>query len=353
MSGTLMAQFHFRVRAAAGAVMSSKLDGAMYQSLNALVIRPYNLISIGSRPVCFFIFVGLALANSWGCRAVQKSASRRSAQCQALCAEARAARERGNQSLANECLNEALRQKPSDLETRRRLAETMWNNGRRAEAATQYATLHDEYPRDEKLAARLAVMQWESNQRVAASKTAAATLQLDPHSKEAWLVKARSEAENGDLDGSLASYYRLSQLAPDDLTTLIELGELHLRRGHPDQACPLFKSAMTHVQATPEQKVETEWLLGVAYSRCERWCEAIDILERVIASKNDSADDWCFLGWTRLQAGDLPGAKSALAHAEQSDPSSLTVRKLAKLLKSPSDSAITHRQVSSQTEVQE
>jgi predicted Zn-dependent protease len=171
-------------------------------------------------------------------------------------------------------------------------------------------------------------------------------LQLDPQSKEAWLIKARAETERGELDDALVSYLRLSQAAPDDLIAQVELGELHLKRGHPDRACPLFRSALIHPQATAQQKIEMEWLLGVAYAKSERWSEAIEVMDRLIATRNTTADDWCFLGWTRMHAGDLAGAQSALQHAELAEPDSLAVRRFARQLTTLSQTSSHSRQVS-------
>lgn len=295
--------------------------------------------------LCGLLFLlALILVGLSGCKTLQSRSSQRSSQCDALCAQARAARDAGNPERANEFLNEALRQQPSDLETRRRLAETMWTNGRHSEAISQFISLREEYPDDSRLAARLAILQWESNQHVAASRSAVEALRLDPHSKDAWLIKARGQVEQGELDAALSSYLRLSQEAPDNFTTLVELGELHLKRGQADRACPLFRTAMMHPQATVQQKIETEWLLGVAYAKSERWSEAIEVMDRLILVRDSTADDWCFLGWTRMHGGDWAGAESALMRAEQAEPDSVAVRRFSRQLKSTSSP---NRQVSS------
>ena len=292
--------------------------------------RPLTMVLGRYRRATWSVMLGFALCELCGCQAILNRASRRSAECQALCAQAREAREAGNDVRANEFLNAALRQQPSDVETRRKLAETMWKNGRQVEAVAQFAALREQYPDDARLASNLAMMQWETNQRLAASKTAIDALSLDSRAEEAWLVKARAENERGDLDDALASYLRLIQIAPGDLTALVELGELHLKRGHPERACPLFRTALADPHATAQQKIETEWLLGIAYAKIERWSEAVEVLDRLILVRDSTPDDWCFLGWTRMQGGDLAGAESALHHAEQIDPDSLAVRRFTR-----------------------
>ena len=264
-----------------------------------------------------------------GCQSFQKRVSQRAANCGALCAQAREAEERGNPDQASALINEALRQKPSDLETRRQLAETMWNNGRHTEAVQEYLRLCAEQPKDAKLAARLAVMQWDANQPAAAARTAEWVSRLDPQSKDAWLIKARSEVATGQLDTALLSYIRLSQIAPDDLSVLVELGELHLKRGHPDRACPLFRTALENSRVTSDKRGQIEWLLGVAYARSERWSVALSVLESAMPHRNATSEDWCLIGSTRLQCGDVSGARSDLERAFRCDPKSKAAGELA------------------------
>jgi tetratricopeptide (TPR) repeat protein len=325
--------------------MSQNHDHAMFQLLSSCKHWPAKTHNCTSRLFVGLCSVGLLFSCQPGCQALQKRALRRSAQCEALCAQARAAREAGNTDQANECLNAAIRQHPSDLETRRQLGETMWNSGRKVEALQEFTALRELYPNDARLASRLAVMEWESNQRLAASKTAIDALSLDPQSKEAWLIRARAEAERGELDDALASYLRLSQIVPNDLNVQLELGELHLKRGHPDRACPLFRAAMIQPHATPQQKVDAEWRLAIAYAKCDRLAESTEIMERLIVQRQSTADDWCFLGWTRMQSGDVAGAQAALKQAEEVEPDSLAVRRFSRQLRASSQSASHHQAV--------
>lgn len=276
---------------------------------------------------------------------MQKRISQDSAKCGALCAQAREARERGNAEQANQYINEALKQKPSDIETRRQLAETMWNSGRRREAVEEFAALLSQQPKDARLASRLAMMQWETNRRVEAAETAEVVLKLDQQSKDAWLIRARHQVAKHEFDEAMSSYIHLSQLAPDDVIPMIELAELHLKRGHPDRACPLFRSAMQHPATTPEQHAEIEWLLGIAYTRSQRWSLAVPVLEHAISRRKASAEEWCFLGWTRLQSGDVTGAQSDLQRAFQCDPNSSSARSLADQLEASVESVTAHNRV--------
>ncbi len=317
--------------AAEGAVMSPNHDGAISRSFIHEIHRRDPL-----RTEMLRLLMVFALLVT-GCQSLQKRTSQESASCGALCTRAREAREQGNSDQANQYINEALRQKPSDVETRRQLAETMWTTGRRTEAVTIYKSLCEQQPKDPKLSARLTLMLWENDQHAEAAIAAMSVLELDPQSKDAWLIKARNETEAGQLDEALASYIRLSQFAPDDLTTLIELGDLHLKRGHPDRACPLFRSALQHPQSI-HQRAEIEWKIGVAYARSQRWSVAVPVLERAISQRTASAEDWCLLSWTRMQSGDLSGAQLDLQRALERDPGSKEAKKIAQQLEASLES---------------
>ena len=276
-----------------------------------------------------------------GCQSMQRRTSQQSAKCGALCARAREAREQGNMDQADRYINEALREMPNDRETRRQLAETMWKTGRRAEAVEEFIALHEQQPKDAALTARLALMQWETNRRQEAAEMAMSALKLDPHSKDAWLIRARHEVSQGQFDEALNSYIQLSQLAPDDLIPMVELAELHLRRGYPERACPLFKTALQHPQTTAEQHSTIEWSLGIAYARSHRWALAVSALDRAIGRREASAEDLCLLGWARMQSGDLAGAQSELRKAFECDPKSSAARTLADQLDASLDSVAT------------
>lgn len=281
------------------------------------------LQQLASVSVIFLIVTGA------GCQSIQKKLTQDSSRCGALCAKAREARELGNADQADQFIDEALRQKPADFDTRRQLAETMWTSGRRAEAVNIYSELYSQQPKNAKLAERLAVMLWEIDQHNKAANLAAIVLQSIPQSKEAGLIKARMEVVEGKLDEGLVSYLQLSQLAEDDFTIATELGQLHLRRGHPDRACLVFHGAMQNSELTAKQKSELEWHLGVAYAGCERWSQALTPLEHGIDRSHASAEDWCLLSRAKLETGDVSGAQENLVRAFTCDPMSNDARRLS------------------------
>lgn len=270
--------------------------------------------------------VGLCL-TSFGCSTLSQRFSRRSEKCGSLCEQSRTAREQGWPDQADLLLNEAIRQKPADVETRRQLAESLWEAGRRDAALAEYAELVQLQPDDAGLQTRLAEIYWIQGNLAAAGRMAETVLQLDPNSTYALLVKARVEAAQGQYEHAVATYIRLIQLSPEGLEVRQQLAEVHIRRGHPDQACPLLRDAMQLAQITPEQRADAEWRLGLAYAAAERWTDAARHLGHSIEQREASDRDWQCLAAAKVLSGqDAEGAKAMARLASlQSDPNASTV----------------------------
>ena len=257
-----------------------------------------------------------------GCAAIQQRITRRSEKCGSLCEQAREARAQGWPDQAELLLDEAIRHRPKDAETRRQLAEAMWEAGRHAEALDELSELVQLHPHDAQLRTRQATLLWNNKNRAAAAQAADVALRLDPQSIDALFVKARSDAVRGKYEDALASYVRLLQLAPDRLDVRFELAEVHIQRGHPDQACPLLRDSLPTAPSTGEQRTEAEWRLGLAYAAAERWTDAANYLGRAIEQREASDRDWQCLAAAKSLAGQDAGgvrAMARLASARQPD----------------------------------
>ncbi len=266
------------------------------------------------------------LALTWlsvspiGCAAIQQRISRRSEKCSSLCEQAREARIQGWPDQAELLLDEAIRHRPKDAETRRQLAEAMWEAGRRDEALAELSELVQLHPHDAKLRTQQATLLWNDQNAAAAARSAEVALRLDPQSIEALFVKARADAARGNYEDALAAYVRLLQLAPDRLDARFELAEVHIQRGHPDQACPLLRDALPTAPSPCEQRAEAEWRLGLAYAAAERWTDAANYLGRAIEQREACDRDWqCLAAAKSLSGQDAEGvrAMARLASARQ------------------------------------
>ena len=262
------------------------------------------------------MFVGAS-----GCSALQERMTRRSEKCSSLCDQARKAREQGWPDQAELLLNEALNNRPKDAGTRRQLAEALWRGGRQDDALAELAALVQLHPRDVKLRSQQATYLFENKNLTAAALAAEQALRLDPNSTDALFVKARVDSARGELEPALASYILLTQLVPERLDAKLELAEVHIRRGNPDQACPLLRDATQQPQATREQLADAEWRLGLGYAAAERWADAAATLGRAIEHRNASELDWECLATVRAFAGEDIGGVQAMARmASASQP---------------------------------
>jgi tetratricopeptide (TPR) repeat protein len=227
-----------------------------------------------------------------GCSAVRRQIAERRQTCDALCQQAKNAKNEGWPDQADLLLNEAVRQRPDDLESRRQLAEALWECGRQQEAIAEYRELIQVYSRDLRLHQRLAVMAWSVGEHGEAARAAERALRLDPTCTEALLVKARSEAFRRDFDAAMSTYIRLSRAAPNMIEAKLELAEVHVERGYSNQACTVLRDVLAESQLTPEQRADAEWKLGLAYASEDRWQEAATHLSNSIEKRDSSNTDW-------------------------------------------------------------
>ena len=263
------------------------------------------------------LFAGCALI---GCSAMRRQCAERREACDALCQQARNAKNEGWPDQADLLLNEAVRQRPDDIETRRHLAEAMWDCGRQQDAIAEYRELVEGHPGDARLHQRLAVMSWAIGQRELAAQSADRALRLDPMAVEALLVKARSEAARREFDSAVAWYIRLSRAAPDLIDAKVELAAIHVERGHSHQACTLLRDVVAQTKLTPAQKADFEWKLGLAYAAADRWTEAAAHLASSIEQRDATSGDWQMLATAKALAGQETAgiqSKAILASARQ------------------------------------
>lgn len=259
-----------------------------------------------SRSVPFWVRAGIVVLTGMGlsgCSTFRKQIAERRETCDAYCKRARAAKNEGYPDQADLLLNEAVRQRPDDLETRRHLAESLWECGRQRDALLEYRELAEKHPRDARIHQRLAMIYWTLGQADLAARHAESALRLDPHSVDALLVKARAEAAGEDFDTAVATYIRLTRAAPDLVSAKLELAEVHVQRGYSHQACAVLRDVISQPSLPAELKAETEWKLGLTFAAADRWSEAANYLGIAIERRNSTAADWQFLMTAKLLAG--------------------------------------------------
>ena len=241
-------------------------------------------------------------------------AERREA-CDTLCQKARTAKNEGWPDHADLLLNEAVRQRPDDLEARRQIAETMWDCGRPQESIAEYKELIQLHPKDARLHQRLAVLSWTVGQQDQAAQAAEQALRLDPTSPEALLVKGRAEVARKEFDNAVATYIRLVRAAPDLIEAKVELAEVHVERGHSRQACALLREVIALPKLSPILKNDAEWKLGLTYASADRWAEAATHLGNSMPNREASAADVAALSPFGSATADIASAVAAMPAA--------------------------------------
>ena len=284
------------------------------------------------REACAGVYLLLGLAGVVlvpGCAWVRAQAQHRSEECNQLCDKAAAARQAGKSAQADALLNAAIKKSPSDSDTQRQLADTLWEAGRRSESLKIMERLADDNPQDVRFVIRLAGRLIELERFSEALPRLQAVLSTDPHNFSALELKAKIESQQGDLDAALASYQRLCHQKSVSVSTLLALGELYLQRNQPDRAAPLFRMALVDSHATAADHLRAQWQLGVAYYQAERWSEAVEQLSQAAGRREMNADEWHMLGICQFRSGDLPAARQSLNEAFNLRPNHLPSRELS------------------------
>jgi len=271
-----------------------------------------------------------------GCSWARHQLSQRAEDCEALCLQARAARERGQDDQARRLVDEAIRRGPTDTESKAALAEALWSDGRRDAALNQLGQVLAENPGDVRLACQRAEWLQSVGQTEAAWQAAVEALSQDPAQPTALRVKARCELAQGKQEEALSTLHRLAQANPDDVSAALELAELQLARGAGTRAAPILRDILQRPWLTCEQRDQADWLLGRSYMVSERWDEAEDQLSRVIDRRPPAAGDWYLLAEACHQSGNLASSERALQKALELDPDHRASRQLAAALQQES-----------------
>lgn len=292
--------------------------------------------SATSQTVTIGLLALLVIVVTPGCASIRQRLSCRSSECSQLCDEARSARDAGRTDDANLYLEEALRRRPTDDETRLQLAEELWHSGRQLAAADAVEQLLAQSPGDVQAAMRLTQMQLEIGRTEAAYQALQLVLRQEPNLPEALRLKSILEERRGDVDAALATSVRLVNSAPDDVEALLRLAVLYRRRGQPDRAAPLLRSASQCGLATTEQKHEAAWQLGLAYADCERWTDAHEVLSGVIQVRPKlTAEDWYQFAQVEAKCAHPDTANHAVLQALALQPRHPQALALAQHLEAP------------------
>jgi len=271
-----------------------------------------------SPPTCAralgWLVLAIALAGTCtGCAWVRGLLANPNDEARRLTEHARDAIEAGRYEDAHELLERAGQLSPDDAEIHRLDARIQLAQDRRREAIEELRSAV-ELDRDDAASrvqlARLLVDEGLHDEALRPLKEA---LQIDARNVEALLLRAQLAEQSGDNELALEIYHRVLGYDCDQVTAKLKLARLQVTEGHWERAAPLLRTACECPRATPSQRAEAKWTLGIAYGRAKRWREAADELAAAGELKGSlSADDWYRLAYARLQADDFKGAWQAM-----------------------------------------
>jgi len=303
-------------------------NGPFGVCLHGVCLR--NVFLRGFRLRSVFLLHGLiGVVVLPGCAWVRAQAQHRSTECEELCAQADREQEAGRVERADQLLDFALKKSPRDVEIQRQLADSLWQVGRQRESLAQLARIAEEHPQDLRLALKLAERYAELDQHEESLNWIAVVLRNEPTSIAGMTLKAQNELAQGQDAAALATYQRISQQEAGQAAALLAMGEIHLRRGQPERAAPLLRSALVHPRATTQERITAQWELGVAYAQAERWSDAAAELMQVADRRVMTPDDWHSLAYAEFRCGQLPAAQAALDRALFLEPRHTAALELA------------------------
>jgi tetratricopeptide (TPR) repeat protein len=139
--------------------------------------------------------------------------------------------------------------------------------------------------------------------------------------------------KRGDLDKARALFEQALQRRPDDVDTLVWLGDIALTQGRPADAEPLFARAL----ANEPTSLSARFGLGRAALAKEEYGRAVGYLEEVLKRDPDAAGAHYPLGMAYRGLGDLPKAEAQLRQRKTREilPADPLMVDLEDLLESP------------------
>ncbi len=118
------------------------------------------------------------------------------------------------------------------------------------------------------------------------------------------------------LDRAVALFERALKLDPGKVIYLLNLGNIHKRMGHPDQAAAFLNRAITRF---PDDPRAYPALIRLTLERRQPAPRAVTLAERVLTLQ-DSAENYFLLACAHYANHDRAPALQAIETAAQRDP---------------------------------
>ena len=259
--------------------------------------------------------------------------------------------EQGKNADAEKLLRQALTVDPNYSYALRQLALLLAKTGRFGEAVSMLSERLAKFPNNANTQAILGEIQFMAKQYAAAQQSLSKAVQLNPELDSAWQVLGQTQAAQGNMDGTIASYERWGIASPINALPYVLLGEVHEMRhdwslaekayrkaldrdpnnpvaannlangmlertGDPQAALSLALIAM---KADPTSTTIAD-TVGLAYLRQAKFQQASEVLENALRTDDRNASLHFHLSRALREVGQIKEAAAHLEIARKLDP---------------------------------
>jgi len=242
------------------------------------------------------------------------------------------AMETGQWSEAEELFRGAIEASPTDPETRRHLAEVLWQRGASSDALLQIETAVRLSDSDATTTVRAGEMLLATGAVDKALRRADKAISLDPQLATAWALRGRVYWQKGEMDRALADLQRALQYAPESPDVLLDLAALYRQRGQHERCLTTLHHLLDTYAEGEEPQVALQ-LEGLALGDLGRQQDAVECL--TAACRRGPADAQTLyylaeaLSATGRQEEAAAAARQALAADSTHEPSRQLLARLA------------------------
>ena len=208
---------------------------------------------------------------------------------QSLSLQASDACRRGDWTSAREWFDEAIKACPTDVQTRRRYAEALWDQGLVDDSLNQMkeaVRLSADAPEVLIRYGRLLVSAGRTAEADAVSRRAVARF---PSNAQALALRGAVLQQRGAYDEAMSIYHQALRRQPDYPQVKLALAEIAHRRGQ-HQRCLATLSALKEDYPQGRIPWQVDWLEGLALHDLDRFAEAAERFSHVASSGNASAE---------------------------------------------------------------
>lgn len=209
--------------------------------------------------------------------------------------------------------------KGEGIDARNRVVEILLAQNKRANADVllkDILKLEPENPDGLLMRARLALSDNQPDNAIADLR---AILKNTPDSPQALTLLAAAQERTGALDLALDSYKKVLDKNGKDVTALLGVARLEIRRNQLDEA----QKNLEHARAIAGTNAEVASLLVDLYSRKQQWQQALEISDQLTLNSNTAALGYYLKGAAQLQKKDTAAAIDSLKKSLEKEPRSI------------------------------